>query len=371
LNHYLTTNKFKSGEAGQLRLSFEEITGKDLNWFWNQWYYGSGHPKLKISYKYDVPGIATVYVEQTQKSDKLFKLPIAIDIYTGSKIERKNVWLQNKIDSFSFAYSTKPSLINVDADKMLLAEKTDNKSEDNFVAQWNYAKTYQDRREALDYFAKKVMPALSKGLKDPFAGLRQYTLQKIVATPFKKDSLVLVEIERMAKSDPDNKTKAAAINYLIKNGNANYLSVYQAAINDSSYSVAGAALKGLVSLDATKGYQLAKKYSKDAKDALGNVVSDILIAEGTESDFDFIADAYRNAPPSQEKIKMTDKFGAYLLKVKDISLVKKGIDNMISFRNMIPEQYHAFIDPSFKTVFDNLTKARGSEIEAYIKSVFK
>jgi hypothetical protein len=36
LNLYLTTNKFKT-EAHQLRLAFEEITGKDLNWFFNQW----------------------------------------------------------------------------------------------------------------------------------------------------------------------------------------------------------------------------------------------------------------------------------------------------------------------------------------------
>ena len=49
LNTYLTTNKFKTGEADQLRLAFEEVTGKDLNWFWNQWYYGSGHPK-PVSY---------------------------------------------------------------------------------------------------------------------------------------------------------------------------------------------------------------------------------------------------------------------------------------------------------------------------------
>ena len=53
LNIYLTTNKFKSAEAQHLRLAFEEVTGKDLNWFWNQWYYGSGHPKLDINYIYD------------------------------------------------------------------------------------------------------------------------------------------------------------------------------------------------------------------------------------------------------------------------------------------------------------------------------
>ena len=50
LNLYLTTNKFKNAEAHQLRLAFEEVTGKDLNWFFNQWYFGNGNPKLNITY---------------------------------------------------------------------------------------------------------------------------------------------------------------------------------------------------------------------------------------------------------------------------------------------------------------------------------
>ncbi|MDQ6814456.1 MAG: M1 family metallopeptidase, partial [Bacteroidota bacterium] len=81
LNLYLNTNKFKSAEAAHMRLAFEEVTGKDLHWFWNQWYYGSGHPKLNISYDYNVnTKIQQVFVSQTQ-DDKLFTLPIAIDVY--------------------------------------------------------------------------------------------------------------------------------------------------------------------------------------------------------------------------------------------------------------------------------------------------
>src|SRR5688500_10403169 len=53
LNSYLTENKFGTAESHQLRIAFEKITGKDLNWFWNQWYFGSGHPKLDIKYIYD------------------------------------------------------------------------------------------------------------------------------------------------------------------------------------------------------------------------------------------------------------------------------------------------------------------------------
>lgn len=374
LNLYLTQNRFKTGEAAQLRLAVEEVTGKDMNWFWNQWYYGSGHPKLKISYNSEIPGIPNtteVVIEQTQKTGKVFTLPVAVDVYTNGKAERYNIWVKNAKDTFYFKTTTKPELVNVDADKILLAEKTDNKTEQNFQAQWKYAKNYLDRREALDFFAKKTMPEISKGLTDKFAGLRQYTIQKIAATPYKTDAVVLETIENIAKKDPDNKTKAAAIGFLAKNADAKYLSIYQAAVNDSSYSVAGAGLKGLVALDAANAYTLAKKYSKDAKGALGSTINDILISQGTEADFEFIANAYKTSPPNQDKVQMTDKFGTYLSKLNDPEKIKMGVDYILDFRKMIPEQFWSYVDPAFKASFEKISKAKGPEMETYIKSKFK
>ena len=35
LNLYLTRNAFKATEFTHLRLAFEEVTGEDLNWFFN------------------------------------------------------------------------------------------------------------------------------------------------------------------------------------------------------------------------------------------------------------------------------------------------------------------------------------------------
>ncbi len=371
LNNYLTTNKFKAGEAGQLRLAFEETTGKDMNWFFNQWYYGSGHPKLKIDYVYDdAAGKASVIIEQTQKTGKLFKLPMAIDVYTGTERKRYNVIAENKKDTFFFNYTTKPDLINVDADKLLLAEKTDNKTEANFIAQFKNAKNYMDRKEAIDFFGKKTMPELAKGLSDKYAGLKILTMQKLATSPYKADVVVLEQIEGLTKSE-NKKVKAAAISYLVKNGNAKYLSIYQSAVNDSSYTVAGAALKGLVALDAENAYTLAKKFSSDAKGALGNAVNDVLVSNGTEADFDFISGMYNDAPLSQEKLSGTGKYAAYLVKVSDLSKVKAGIDNIMKFRNAIPLSFRGQLDPSIKGSLDKIAKAKGVEIEEYVKSVFK
>jgi aminopeptidase N len=259
----------------------------------------------------------------------------------------------------------------VDADKILLAVKTDNKSEENYIAQWKYAKSYMDRKEALDFFSKKNMPEIAKGLHDKFAGLRISTIDKISNMPYKSDPVVLETVEDIAKNDRDKKTRAAAIKFLAKTKDAKYLPIFQNNVSDSSYSVAGAALDGLITLDSADAYTLAKKYSNDAKGTLGAVINNILIIKGTESDFEFIAASYDKAAPSFDKLKLSGQFAGYLAKINDIAKIKTGIDYIMRFRNLIPAPYRPQADPSFKSALGKISKAKGKEIEDYIDSVFK
>ena len=355
-----------------MRLAFEEVTGQDLNWFWNQWYFGSGHPKLNIDYKYDdAAGKAQVIISQTQDGDKIFKLPFAIDVYNGTAKVRTKVWMNDKVDTFTFNYTQHPDLINVDADKILLCEKTDNKTFSNYVHQYKNAPLYLDRKEALDYFNKEGLQALTLGLTDNYAPLRRSTITQLADSKLASDPDVIKSIETIANTETDKKTLAAALNFLVKNGDAKYLPLYNKYVNDSSYSVAGAALNGINNLQPDQSYALAKKYSMDAKGALGDAVAKVLIAKGSEDDYDFIANRYGDSPPNQAKFDMTASYCKYLETVKDISNVKKGIDDIIKFRNQIPEQYRSFTDPVMKGALDKLATAKGAEIADYIKSNWK
>lgn len=372
LNNYLNTNKFKSGEAAQLRLAFEDVTGKDMNWFWDQWYYGSGHPNVELSYDYDAAGKKlNVFIKQIQTGDKVFKLPLAIDIYTDNNKKRYNVWTENRVDTFTFNYASKPGLVNVDADKVLLWEKNDKKTAEEYVFQYNHAPGYLDRKESLDYFIKNNMAELSLGLKDKYAGLRNLSIDGISKSKLASDAKVVSAIENIASVEKDKKTKAAALRFLAATKDAKYQPLFSKYVSDSSYSVAGAALEGLTSLEPAKSYNLAKQYSTDAKGALGDVISNTLIANGTEADFDFIAARYTEAPPSEEKLAMTEAFSNYLLKVNDVQKLKKGIDHIVKFRGLIPEQYRSFTDPMFKAGLDKISNAKAGEVAEYIKRVFK
>src|SRR4030095_2379145 len=256
LNVYLTTNKFKSAEVHQLRLAMEEVTGKDLNWFFNQWYFGSGHPKLDINYSYnESQKKAIVVVRQTQASGKVFTLPVDIDVYVNGKKERHSVWVKNKVDSFSFEAAAKPSLVNFDGRKYLLAEKKENKDLDEYIYQYTHAGTYVDRREAIDFAAKnqsdpKAVVFLSSTLKDPYFGLRNYTLGKLDMTKDAVKKETESTIYQIALKDPKTTVRAKAISLLTNFNKPAYKALFIKSVNDQSYSVAGEPLDALATIDS-------------------------------------------------------------------------------------------------------------------------
>jgi aminopeptidase N len=352
LNLYLTTNKFKSAEAHQLRLAFEEVTGKDLNWYFNQWYYGSGHPKLDISYQYDdAAGKASVIVKQTQKGDKIFKLPFAIDMYNGASKVRHQVWAANPADTFVFNYTTRPDLINVDGDKILLAEKKDGKTLENYVHQYKFAGNYMDRREALDFCSKKqddpkAFDIVKLGLTDKYYRLRNFTLNKL---DMKKDA-VKTGVEKilvnLTKNDKEATVRGNAINQLAKYKKAEYKPIFEKGINDMSYTIAGYSLAGLQSLDSAAALAAANRIAKlPAKGVLQEKVMQILTASGSEEAFDIAIAKFEKMGLSQAKLEACGPLGEMAGKINNTAKVKKAVDLIAAFREAVPQNFRDQTDP--------------------------
>ncbi|MFA6945452.1 MAG: M1 family aminopeptidase [Pedobacter sp.] len=152
LKLYLTRNSYKTVEIHDLRLAFEEVTGMDLNWFFNQWFLASGHPVLNIQHSYD-PERKEILISISQDQDlsetPLYRLPMAVDIYADGKVIRKEIVLDKKKQSFIFPSASSPELVNVDAEKYILAEKNEVKSMQQYVFQYQNAPLFMDRFEAI------------------------------------------------------------------------------------------------------------------------------------------------------------------------------------------------------------------------------
>lgn len=313
LNIYLKTNAFKNGEAQQLRLAMEEASGKDLNWFFNQWYYGAGHPLLDISYKWDEQSkTESVYIKQTQEG-KAFRLPMAIDIYTGGKKERHQIWIDSKSDTISYQLAAKPALVNVDAEKIILSSKTDHKSLEELLFQYQNAPLYMDRLEAIeaavakptDATAQKIMLA---ALNDKYYGLRLKALNSIDPANTVLSDAALPAILKLAKSDDNNLVKAAAINVVgSSKGAEQQIALYQEGLKSQSYAIAGASLNAMATVKPEEALTLAKSFEKDSAGDLTNALITVYAQRGADAEWPFVY-ANFNEAGGQAKFDMAKDF---------------------------------------------------------------
>ena len=365
LHTYLVENKFGTGSAIKLKLAFEKVTGKNLDWFFNQWYFGSGHPYVRIEEKY-LPAEKKVLIilQQNQLQDKIFTLPIGIDVYVAGQRNHYEVWNKKRIDSFYFDATTPPDNVNIDNDKTLLWVKDESKTMSEYAFQYFHARNFEDRLEAINEAAenltdKNAQAVLKAALKDSFYVIRVGAIQSY--NPATIDEATEKTFLQLASSDPSNEVREQAMDALAGLYKKEYKSLFTNWTKDSSYTVSGAALDALEKIDSSAALNIATEASTQTiKKRLNTSVTAILAKYGQENVFDFIAKQFEVLnDQSAEKFYMTVAFGQLLHKVNNLSKFKKGIDLIVAFRESIPKEYRSQTDPYFNTkILGEILKAK-------------
>lgn len=270
LNRYLKDNEYQDVEIHNLRLAFEAVTGQDLNWFFNQWFLDNGHPVLDIDHNYvDSLGIYELTISQTQDIEEypVYRLPMAVDIWNGDQVERHNIVVDDTENLFTFTLSAEPDLVNVDADKVLLAKKKDDRELSTYVHQFYHAGGYLDRLEALNMAERSEDPMFDKviidALKDPYYGIREIALSMVEPIVSRNPEIEL-HLNRIIEHDPKSVVRSAAINVLSSNYSDNsYKMRYEQLLGDSSYAVIASALGALYQADPKRGVEKAAEFEDE------------------------------------------------------------------------------------------------------------
>ena len=293
LKNYLNTYKFQKAEVHQLRLIFEELTGKDLNWFFNQWYFGANHPNIEVSYDYNTL-LKTVTVNIIQLQGEEFKFPFAIDVFEGKKRTRHNVFVDGNDASFTFPYNKQPNFIQVNADNVLICKIYENKILSEYIFQLKNADNYVHRREALLEVVQKqedkdAFNAVVDALNDDSFKIRQLALQKIdLINKFSKKDAIR-KIMEMANNDKKTIVQAEALNTLGKLTDPELQPIFAQALESESYSVLGKALVSMYYVDKELAIKKSKELPDEVRKILATPLTQIFIEEKDESELPFIA----------------------------------------------------------------------------------
>ncbi|MBC3872006.1 M1 family metallopeptidase [Undibacterium flavidum] len=107
----------------------EQVSGKDLSTFFQQWLYQAGYPSLHVQWKYDAPTkTLKLHVEQMQTQARFdFPLDIAVQTRDG-KMELHTVRVNNKLHDFSIPLQGETKAISLDPlVKLLFEAKIENR----------------------------------------------------------------------------------------------------------------------------------------------------------------------------------------------------------------------------------------------------
>ena len=254
LNLYLTKNKFSAVEVSKLREAFEETTGQDLMWFFDQWFMQRGHPELKVSHTY-ANGQVLLRVQQTQDTlfQPVYRLPVTVTVWQKEKSAEHRLVITKADQTFALPAADKPALVKFDSEAQLLGQVDEERTPEELTFQFYHAQNYLQKYEALDLLQNKtsdlsVSGLLRTALTDKFYAVRRTALDHLRGYRGPNPSAVRGEIQRLATTDPHSAVRAQALVTLATFPNENYGATYLAALRDSSYLVEAGAVNALAKL---------------------------------------------------------------------------------------------------------------------------
>ena len=283
LNHYLKANSFQSVEIDDLRLSFEAITGEDLNWFFDQWFLSPGHPNIVVSHEYQGDSLQ-VYITQLQDtlSTPVYQLPIYLDVFINDEIDRYALVIEDLAEQYSFYYPNKPDLVLFDGEQQLLGEVSHTKTAEELNYQFENGQNFLTRFSALYEIQEANNDSLKKetiiaALKDPSWRIRSEGIDFVMENEMLIEPATVSIIEELA-SDEKSLVRAAALGALSQIEGDTHLGLMKSAIYDSSYSVAGIALATLLSGEDASSNDLVENFKGEKNINILIPIADYFIA---------------------------------------------------------------------------------------------
>jgi aminopeptidase N len=274
IRHYVKKHQWQNVETQQLVVAIEDVTGQNLQWFFDQWLYKMGHPVFEITSMYDEKAkTIKLNVKQTQKPDEqrkwfaspaFFTMPVDVAITTASGEKVHRVFINKAEQTLSFAVDGKPLIINFDKGNYLIKEMKFNRSDDELAYQLLHDSDVMGRTLAAIELKARKSEAMTKALaqaatKDKFYGVRLEATQALAEIKTDAAKAALLEVLK----DSNSQVRRIAIKGLGDLNDAGLADTFINIINtDQSYFAIADAARALGQTDSPKAFEALLVASK-------------------------------------------------------------------------------------------------------------
>jgi aminopeptidase N len=304
LNHYLESRKFQAAEFHHLRQSFEEVSGEDLNWFFNQWFLGSGHPNLLFMPWADEENdklIIQAYQKQDLELCPIYKLPFEIAYFDDEGKHVAKVEIDELEEEIIVPFKGTLKGFVIDNQQMLLGDvEVMDKSKEMYRYQYYNGERYHARKEGLKLGfdnSSASQQMILDALKDPFWHMRELALGKVSVLDEAHKNEGIASVKSMIEMDPKSRVRAKAIQVLesvLEDEMARKTLYANAVKTDQSYTVVTEALTGLATVDPELALEEAEKLENEPSSKMLFGICKLYATNGSAEKIDFFVSALNN-----------------------------------------------------------------------------
>ncbi|MHC5114903.1 MAG: M1 family aminopeptidase [Planctomycetota bacterium] len=290
-------------ETSDLRYAMEEVSGRGLEWFFEQWCFRPGCPSLDVTVDYDGAKrellVDVIQAQQIDERTPAFRLELPIHVRTANGVETYTIDVTETETSFRTTLDGVPEIVAIDPWLHVLCTMEVDKAERLWKAQAEGGPTLPARHRAIDALGESDTPdrraILSRIVRDEtlhhsirnaaVAALRGFGSDEakaemvaildgevaeakvrvnVVAALADHDADAVAErLAEIASGDISYKTRVAAINGLAKLEAKDHADTIAELVHYPSQhdDVRSAALNTLADFDDPRGLDLALQYA--------------------------------------------------------------------------------------------------------------
>jgi aminopeptidase N len=275
LHNYLQINRGKNVVTADLQKAIEEVTGTNVDKFFQQWVYRAGAPKFDVNYTYDEAAHQVkLQVKQTQKAEgmvSIFDVWPDVEIATAGGRKSYPIEVSKADETFTFRADGAPLMVVFDKGDQILKSVEFKKDPALLMYQLKNAEAMTDRADAAVALGDvkdnaDAVTALGEAAQhDPFWGVRAEALKalgKIGGAVAEKQVFGTINDEKPW-------VREVAVEQLgnFKDDQTLGAKLTDFAANDKAYRVRAAALGALAQLKAPNAFDtLAAAAKSDSPD---------------------------------------------------------------------------------------------------------
>ena len=252
IKHYTKSYQYDNVETPDLKKSIEEVTGKNMDWFFKQWVYEPGFPEYEVKWNFNQRNNSVkIKVSQIQdlSLNNLFKMPVRIQIDNNFH----TIWVEEKKLEYEIPVLKRPKMVIFNAGVRIPCKVSSNKTLTEWIYQLRNAPHILDRITAINNLSnKKGRRIVEKALldcieNDPFWGVRLEAVRGFAKLKSKKYAKELIELS----FEQDNRVRREIWKALKNYEKDDMVITFLEDIirNDQKYYSVSDAFRSLVSLD--------------------------------------------------------------------------------------------------------------------------